>query len=98
MSRRTRKPLPKRNAGDRPKGARPYRGSQAERAHGHRPGSKPAKRLVAPAARAPKPVVAGPTEDKTALLPTKVQTVTVTAARNNMRVVRFLVERFPRLA
>ena len=98
MSRRTRKPLPKRNAGDRPKGARPYRGSQAERAHGHRPGSKPAKRLVAPAARAPKPVVAGPTEDKTALLPTKVQTVTVTADENNMRVDRFLEARFPGLS
>src|SRR3984957_7964539 len=98
MSRRTRKPLPKRNAGDRPKGARPYRGSQAERAHGHRPGSKPAKRLAAPAARAPKPVVAAPVEDKTALLPTKVQTVTVTADENNMRVDRFLEARFPGLS
>src|ERR1700722_1539203 len=98
MSRRTRKPLPKRNAGDRPKGARPYRGSQAERAHGHRPGSKPAKRLAAPAARAPKPVVAAPVEDKAALLPTKVQTVTVTADENNMRVDRFLEARFPGLS
>jgi 23S rRNA pseudouridine955/2504/2580 synthase len=99
MSRRTRKPLPKRNAGDRPKGARPYRGSQAERSPGHRPGSKPAKRLVAPAARAPKPVTAPPpTEDKTALLPTKVQTVTVTADENNMRVDRFLEARFPGLS
>jgi 23S rRNA pseudouridine955/2504/2580 synthase len=100
MSRRTRKPLPKRNAGDRPKGARPYRGSQAERSPGHRLGSKPAvKRLVAPASRAPKPVAAPPpTEDKAALLPTKVQTVTATADENNMRVDRFLEARFPGLS
>src|ERR1700733_9174665 len=100
MSRRTRKPLPKRNAGDRPKGARPYRGSQAERSLGHRPGSKPAaKRLVAPAARAPKSVAPPPpAKDETALLPTKVQTVTVTADENNMRVDRFLEARFPGLS
>jgi 23S rRNA pseudouridine955/2504/2580 synthase len=100
MSRRTRKPLPKRNAGDRPKGARPYRGSQAERPHGHRPGGKPAKRLVAaPAPRAPKPVAApAPVEDKSVLLPSKVQTVTVTADENNMRVDRFLEARFPGLS
>ena len=99
MSRRTKRPLAKRASGDRPKGARPYRGSQAERAHGHRPGSKPAKRLVAPAARAPKPVAPPPpAKDETALLPTKVQTVTVTADENNMRVDRFLEARFPGLS
>jgi 23S rRNA pseudouridine955/2504/2580 synthase len=93
MSRRTRKPLPKRSAGDRPKGARPYRGSQAERPH--RPGGKPAKRLVA----APKPIAApAPAEDKSVPLPAKVQTVTVTADENNMRVDRFLEGRFPGLS
>ena len=40
MSRRVRRPLKSRTSGDRPKGAPPYRGSQAERAHGHRPGGK----------------------------------------------------------
>src|SRR2546430_828241 len=50
MSRRVKKPL--RPAGDRPKGARPYRGSQAERPQAYRPGGKPAR---AAAPRAPKP-------------------------------------------
>src|SRR6201996_2661929 len=54
MSRRTRKPLPKRNAGDRPKGERPFRGNEG-RPQGHRPGNKPAKRLGASAPRASKP-------------------------------------------
>ncbi|MGA2056046.1 MAG: RluA family pseudouridine synthase [Bradyrhizobium sp.] len=97
MSRRTRKPLPKRQPGDRPKGAKPYRGSQAERAH--RPGGKPARPFAAPAPRAPKPVaVPAPAEDKSVLLPSKVQTVTVTADENNMRVDRFLEARFPGLS
>ena len=41
MSRRVKRPLKPR--GDRPKGARPYRGSQAERSQAHRPGGKPAR-------------------------------------------------------
>ena len=99
MSRRVKKPL--RPAGDRPKGARPYRGSQAERP-AHRPGGKPPARFSASAPRAPKPapfvaepekVVAEPPP-----LPTKVQTVVVTADENNMRVDRFLEARFPGLS
>ena len=99
MSRRTRKPLPKRQSGDRPKGAKPFRAAEG-RPHGHRPGGgKPAQRFAAPAPRAPKPVVeVAPIEDKSELLPTKVQTVTVTADENNMRVDRFLEARFPGLS
>ena len=97
MSRRVKKPL--RPAGDRPKGARPYRGSQAERAPAHRPGGKPA-RLAASAPRAPKPFVPEPEKvlAEAAPLPTKVQTVVVTADENNMRVDRFLEARFPGLS
>jgi 23S rRNA pseudouridine955/2504/2580 synthase len=51
MSRRVKRPL--RPKGDRPKGARPYRGSQAERP-AHRPGSKPPARFSTSAPRAPK--------------------------------------------
>ena len=97
MSRRVKRPL--RPAGDRPKGARPYRGSQAERAPAHRPGGKPA-RLAASAPRAPKPFVPEPEKvvPEAPPLPTKVQTVVVTADENNMRVDRFLEARFPGLS
>src|SRR5579863_4465001 len=100
MSRRTRKPLPKRNSPDRSKGERPFRGSEGR---GQRVGNTPTKRFGRPAARAPKPApaAAAPKEqqkDEAALLPTKVQTVTVTADENNMRVDRFLEARFPGLS
>jgi len=98
MSRRVKKPL--RPAGDRPKGARPYRGSAAERAPAHRPGGKPPGRFAAAPLRGPKPFVPEP-EKVTAEpppLPTKVQTVVVTADENNMRVDRFLEARFPGLS
>jgi 23S rRNA pseudouridine955/2504/2580 synthase len=95
MSRRVKKPL--RPAGDRPKGARPYRGSAAERPPAHRPGNKPA-RFAAP--RAPKPFVPEPEKviAEAPQLPTKVQTVVVTADESNMRVDRFLEARFPGLS
>ena len=95
MSRRVKKPL--RPAGNRPKGARPYRGSQAERSKEHRPGSKTA-RFAAP--RGPKPFVPEPEKvvAEAPQLPTKVQTVVVTADENNMRVDRFLEARFPGLS
>ncbi len=104
MSRRVKRPL--RPAGDRPKGARPYRGSQAERpqlqSKSHRPGGKPAPRFAASAARAPKPAPFVPEPEKVVIepppLPTKVQTVVVTADENNMRVDRFLEARFPGLS
>lgn len=99
MSRRVKRPL--RPAGDRPKGARPYRGSQAERPPAHRPGGKPAPRFAA-SARAPRPAPFVEEPAKVVVepppLPTKVQTVVVTADENNMRVDRFLEARFPGLS
>ena len=99
MSRRVKKPLkPK---GDRPKGARPYRGSAAERSPA-RTGGKPPARFAASAPRAPRPSQFIPEPEKIvpepAPLPTKVQTVVVTADENNMRVDRFLEARFPGLS
>jgi len=106
MSRRVKRPLAKRTAGDRPKGARPFRGSQAERpqlqSKSHRPGGKPPARFPAPAPRAPKPQPFLAEPEKVVVepppLPTKVQTVVVTADENNMRVDRFLEARFPGLS
>src|SRR5258708_37540738 len=97
MSRRVKKPL--RPAGDRPKGARPYRGSQAGRPPAHRPGGKPA-RFAASAPRTPKPFVPEPEKvvAEAPPLPTKVQPVVVTADETNMRVDRFLEARFPGLS
>ena len=104
MSRRVKRPL--RPAGDRPKGARPYRGSQAERpqlqSKSHRPGGKPRARFATSAPRAPRPAPFIAEPEKTVVepppLPTKVQTVVVTADENNMRVDRFLEARFPGLS
>jgi 23S rRNA pseudouridine955/2504/2580 synthase len=99
MSRRVKRPLAKRTTGDRPKGARPYRGSQAERPAPHRPGGKP-PRFAAPRREPPAPFVAEPAKvvPEPPPLPTKVQTVVVTADENNMRVDRFLEARFPGLS
>src|SRR5664279_3987242 len=102
MSRRVKRPL--RAMGDRPKGARPYRGSQAERTKADRPvsfrpGATPARGPAAP--RAVKPLVPSEPEKpvvEAAPLPTKVQTVVVTPDENNMRVDRFLEARFPGLS
>jgi 23S rRNA pseudouridine955/2504/2580 synthase len=108
MSRRVKKPLAKSRApGNRRKNALPYRNpSQADRAQGDRakgdrksgfrPGGKPdARRASKPVALAPEPekVAAEPSS-----LPTKVQTVVVTADESNMRVDRFLEARFPGLS
>src|SRR3977135_321005 len=103
MSRRVKRPLAKsRASGDRPKGARPYRGSQAERQPGHRPGGKPPPRVSASPPRAPGPAAFIEAPEKIVAepppLPTKVQTVVVTADENNMRVDRFLEARFPGLS
>jgi 23S rRNA pseudouridine955/2504/2580 synthase len=100
MSRRVKRPLAKRTTGDRPKGARPYRGSQAERPQGHRPGSKPPARFSAPRAERPASFIPEPAKivAEPPPLPTKVQTVVVTADENNMRVDRFLEARFPGLS
>jgi len=98
MSRRVKRPL--RPAGDRPKGARPYRGSPTERPQAHRPGGKPFARFSAPRVAKPPPFIAEPEEIvvEPPPLPTKVQTVVVTADENNMRVDRFLEARFPGLS
>jgi 23S rRNA pseudouridine955/2504/2580 synthase len=112
MSRRTKRPLAKRSSGDRPKGARPYRDasrdkrgqqsdrSKGERKPGFRTGSKAPPRLAE--SRPPKPAPFVPEPEKVVAepppLPTKVQTVVVTADENNMRVDRFLEARFPGLS
>jgi 23S rRNA pseudouridine955/2504/2580 synthase len=98
MSRRVKRPLAKRASGDRPKGARPYRSSEAKRPQGHRPGGKTPARL--PRAANPAPFIAEPAKvvAEPPPLPTKVQTVTVTADEANMRVDRFLEARFPGLS
>ena len=100
MSRRVKRPLAKsRSPGDRPKGARPYRGSQADRSQVHRPGSKPPARFPAPHAAKPTAYAAEPEKIVAEPpLPTKVQIVVVTADENNMRVDRFLEARFPGLS
>ena len=99
MSRRVKRPLAKRTAGDRPKGARPYRGSQAERP---RSGGKTPGRFKSaePRAARPAPFIAEPAKvaAEPPPLPTKVQTVTVSADEANMRVDRFLEARFPGLS
>src|SRR5690349_19277901 len=100
MSRRVKKPLAKSRApGDRPKGARPYRGSQAERSPAYRPGGKPA-RFSEPRREKPAYVAAEPEKAKAEPPPllTEVQTVVVSADGNNMRVDRFLEARFPGLS
>jgi 23S rRNA pseudouridine955/2504/2580 synthase len=57
-----------------------------------------ASKPLARKAPAPNPAETKPAKDDAALLPTKVQTVTVTADENNMRVDRFLEARFPGLS
>jgi 23S rRNA pseudouridine955/2504/2580 synthase len=97
MSRRVKRPLKAR--GERPEGARSYRDQRTERPSAHRIGGKPPrfaeKRGERPETReyrAPEPAKAEPP------LPTKVQTVVVTADEDNMRVDRFLEARFPGLS
>jgi 23S rRNA pseudouridine955/2504/2580 synthase len=103
MSRRDRKPLAKsRTTGDRPKGARPFRNRKpGERLHEdrpHRPGGKP-PRFAEPRGDKPAPFREEPPKAAPEpQLPTKVQTVVVTADENNMRVDRFLEARFPGLS
>jgi 23S rRNA pseudouridine955/2504/2580 synthase len=98
MSRRHRKPLPKRKSGDRASSDGPRFRSHADRGHGKRSAPKPPARFEQPAPRPPKPLAAAPTKEEGASLPTKVQTVIVTADENNMRVDRFLEARFPGLS
>jgi 23S rRNA pseudouridine955/2504/2580 synthase len=99
MSRRIKRTNPKPRSRDERKEARPFK-ARSEHKAGPRPGGKPSAKLPRFASeraerRAPEPAPAKPAE---ALLPTKVQTVTVTADENNMRVDRFLEARFPGLS
>ncbi|MDQ8726429.1 RluA family pseudouridine synthase [Bradyrhizobium sp. LHD-71] len=110
MSRRDKKPLAKgsRRPGDRPRGARPFvdkvRGdrSKGKSTFGDRAGGKASVRSTPAApqrlrssAPAEEPRRKAPDAKP---LPTKVQTVTVTADEANMRVDRFLEARFPGLS
>ena len=97
MSRRNKRPLPKRSAGDRAKAARPHFRSQDDRGQNKRSAPKP-PRFEQPAPRPPKSLAAEPAKEEGAPLPTKVQTAIVTADENNMRVDRFLEARFPGLS
>ena len=94
MSRRVKRPLAKRASGDRPKGAHPYR---AERPQSHRNGGKTPARPGSAASRAA-PFIVEPAKVEPPPLPTRVQTVIVTADEANMRVDRFLEARFPGLS
>ena len=110
MSRRDKKPLAKgsRRPGDRPRGARPYtEKARSERGKGGKPASgdhsrqarEPCASRRSEAAR-PEAFADEPRKKvaEAAPLPTKVQTVTVTADEANMRVDRFLEARFPGLS
>jgi 23S rRNA pseudouridine955/2504/2580 synthase len=70
---------------------------QGDRPQAGRPGSKP-PRFSEPRRDKPPAVAAEPAKAAEQPLPTKVQTVVVTADENNMRVDRFLEARFPGLS
>ena len=96
MSRRFRKPLPKKSTLERgrPKMAGPTKGGRplpVKRMPAFAPPRRDAEEERALAATASRAAEA-------AQLPTKVQTVTVTADEANMRVDRFLEARFPGLS
>ena len=105
MSRRIKRTDPKPRARDERKEARPFKARSAKPS-GPRPGGKPGTKPPRFAServerRAPKaePEKAAPAKPPVeALLPTKVQTVKVTADENNMRVDRFLEAHFPGLS
>lgn len=108
MSRRDKKPLAKgsRRSGDRPRGARPHADkARSERGKGklhfgERSGSKPSVRAASAAPRGARAFAEEPARKiaEAAPLPTKVQTVTVSADEANMRIDRFLEARFPSLS
>src|SRR5689334_22187561 len=112
MSRRIKRMNPKPRSRDERDDSRPHQARGAKKA-GPRPGGKPGSKPPRFAGerperrgperaerRPPKAAPERPAPEKPveALLPTKVQTVTVTADENNMRVDRFLEARFPGLS
>ena len=104
MSRRFKRTNPKLRSRDERGEARPHQARGAHKAgprSGGKPGAKPQRFAPERAERgAPKaqPEKSAPAKPLETLLPTKVQTVTVTADENNMRVDRFLEARFPGLS
>ncbi|MGY3468155.1 hypothetical protein ACVW0I_005026 [Bradyrhizobium sp. LM6.11] len=102
MSRRIKRTDPKPRSRDERKETRPFKARSAKTA-GPRPGGKPGAKPPRFAAerierRVSEPALeqAAPPKPVEALLPTKVETVKVTADENNMRVDRFLSKRaFP---
>lgn len=103
MSRRIKRTASKSGArAERPKSARQGRSRQdgdrvqSERPSLHRSSTKP-PRFAEPRREKPEPVAPAKTAAELPL-PTKVQTVTVTADEDNMRVDRFLEGRFPGLS
>jgi 23S rRNA pseudouridine955/2504/2580 synthase len=102
------RPKSDRQKGDRPRAPRGERASrsdewtQRERPVAKRTGSKPSRFAAERERPEPRrPMAAAPAkkaEPEAAPLPTKVQTVVVTADENNMRVDRFLEARFPGLS
>jgi 23S rRNA pseudouridine955/2504/2580 synthase len=104
MSRRIKRTNPKPRSRDERGEAPPHQARGAHKAGlraGGKPGQKP-QRFASERAerRAPKAQseMPAPAKSVETLLPTKVQTVTVTADENNMRVDRFLEARFPGLS
>jgi 23S rRNA pseudouridine955/2504/2580 synthase len=105
MSRRIKRMNPKPRSRDERDDSRPFKARSAKKAGprlGAKPGGKPPRFAAErPERRAPKaavPETPAPAKPVEALLPTKVQTVKVTADENNMRVDRFLEARFPGLS
>ena len=84
--------------------SRPFKARTVKKAGprlGGKPGAKPPRFAAERAERRPPkaaPEAPAPAKPVEALLPTKVQTVKVTADENNMRVDRFLEARFPGLS
>lgn len=104
MSRRIKRTNPKPRSRDERKETRPFKARGAKPA-GPRPGGKaganPPRFASERAGRRPPKAEmekSPPEKPVEVLLPTKVQTVTVTADENNMRVDRFLEARFPGLS
>jgi 23S rRNA pseudouridine955/2504/2580 synthase len=114
MSRRFRKPLEKKSVREDRKGAKrgadkrgagksasakgPAKPSFGVRASEKRGPASAGKFASRPPAREPRPEPVREEKAAPPPLPTKVQTVTVTADENNMRVDRFLEHRFPGLS
>lgn len=99
MSRRVKRPLAKK--AERPRGKPDFGHRQSEkRAVSEYIAGKPSRAAAPPRIARPAPFVEEPVKPvvEAPPLPTKVQTVVVTADENNMRVDRFLEHRFPGLS